>query len=330
MATTLLDLINFANVEDGENEHRNHLGGSLIGRKCKRALWYTFRWAARDKFEGRMLRLFLRGHREEYEFVRHLRRVGVQVREYSERLVYSAFDAVEIGIEAAYLTLAWDTNIPTGFEDVTGNPEHIKAAEKLGVKVKQWRVLDVQGHFGGSLDGIGNADFPIVDEWGGTIPAGEEALLEFKTHNTKSFQNLKALKVKEAKPDHWNQMQIYMFKKQLRHALYMAVNKNDDDIFIEVVTADYTIGAELIEKARLIIHAKQPPHRISSNPSFFDCKYCTHYRVCHYAEPMEISCRSCAFATPVDDGQWHCGKWNSIIPSDYISKACKEYNPIRD
>ena len=328
--TTLLDLIDQACVDDAENEHRDHLGGSLIGRKCQRALWYTFRWAAREQFKGRMLRLFLRGHREEFEFVRYLRRVKINVREYSQRLIFDSHFAVGDG--QPYSVQDWDEPVAAigGWQDVTGDPSHLERAEKYGIKLKQWRVLDVLDHFGGSLDGLGDAEFPIFDEWGGSIPAGEEALLEFKTHNTKSFQNLRALKVKEAKPDHWNQMQVYMFKRQIKFALYMAVNKNDDDLHIEVVTADYSVGAALIEKARLIIHAKQPPQRISSNPSFFDCKYCTFYKVCHYAEPMEVSCRSCVNATPVEGGQWHCGKWNSIIPSDYISKACKEYSPIRD
>ena len=44
---------------------RPHLGASIIGRPCSRELWYIFRWAMRPQLEGRLLRLFERGNREE-------------------------------------------------------------------------------------------------------------------------------------------------------------------------------------------------------------------------------------------------------------------------
>ena len=62
-----------------KGEHRLHLGGSQIGRECDRALWYQFRWAWTPYFEGRMLRLFETGDREEDRVVRNLRDVGVTV-----------------------------------------------------------------------------------------------------------------------------------------------------------------------------------------------------------------------------------------------------------
>lgn len=56
------------------------LGASQIGRECERQLWYAFRWATMGaKFEGRMLRLFNRGHREEAVFTEELRGIGCQV-----------------------------------------------------------------------------------------------------------------------------------------------------------------------------------------------------------------------------------------------------------
>lgn len=62
-----------------KNEHRPHLGGSQIGRECSRALWYQFRWAWTPHFEGRMLRLFETGDREEERIIRNLRDIGVKV-----------------------------------------------------------------------------------------------------------------------------------------------------------------------------------------------------------------------------------------------------------
>ncbi|WP_085440274.1 oxidoreductase [Magnetofaba australis] len=58
---------------------RPHLGASLIGKECERALWYDFHWVTRSQFAGRILRLFQTGHLEEPRLVADLRRIGVTV-----------------------------------------------------------------------------------------------------------------------------------------------------------------------------------------------------------------------------------------------------------
>jgi hypothetical protein len=58
---------------------RNHLGASLIGRECARELWYSFHWATLKRFDGQMLRLFNRGHLEEPRFIAMLKMIGCQV-----------------------------------------------------------------------------------------------------------------------------------------------------------------------------------------------------------------------------------------------------------
>jgi len=58
---------------------RWHLGASIIGDKCKRKLWYTFRWVAEKSADGRMHRLWNRGHREEERHIEWLRGLGFTV-----------------------------------------------------------------------------------------------------------------------------------------------------------------------------------------------------------------------------------------------------------
>jgi hypothetical protein len=65
-----------AGADDG---HRPHLGASLIGHSCDRFLWLTFRWARRERFDGRVLRLFDRGKREEAVVIEELRGIGCEV-----------------------------------------------------------------------------------------------------------------------------------------------------------------------------------------------------------------------------------------------------------
>ncbi|AGC35754.1 Cas4-domain exonuclease [Rhizobium phage RHEph06] len=341
----IVDRIDAAYQKEAAKEppFRNHLGGSMIGKTCERELMYSFRWSVRPSFDGRMLRLFERGHKEEFRFVNFLRMIGMNVREYSECLMYHPESD-------SYMTIPWrgkfsapdEPEIEALCDDVTEDEFHRRRAKEKGVELKQWRISDVEGHFGGSLDGIADAPFDIPVDVGTSIesllqspslkfiPAGTEFLLEFKTHNTKSFCKLVAEGVKVAKPIHWAQMQIYMHKKGLRYAVYVAVNKNDDDLWIEVVEYDPAEGPKLLERAARVIHARTLPPRVGKHPSWHECKFCDYAKQCHYSAPLEKNCRNCKHAVPVEDGQWRCGQWNAIIPSANILEGCDSYSVITD
>lgn len=58
---------------------RAHLGASVIGRPCSRQLWFGFRWAYAEQHDGRVLRLFERGQREEAWLASDLRAAGVNL-----------------------------------------------------------------------------------------------------------------------------------------------------------------------------------------------------------------------------------------------------------
>ncbi|MGE4486333.1 MAG: hypothetical protein AB7C95_00735 [Synergistaceae bacterium] len=69
-------------IFEKEDNHRTHLGASLIGRDCSRQLWYVFRWAKDITHDARILRLFARGHLEEERFVFFLRQAGITIWQY--------------------------------------------------------------------------------------------------------------------------------------------------------------------------------------------------------------------------------------------------------
>lgn len=60
-------------------EPRPHFGCSSIGHPCDRWLWLSWRWAVVPVFEGRILRLFRRGTREEATVVDDLRAIGMHI-----------------------------------------------------------------------------------------------------------------------------------------------------------------------------------------------------------------------------------------------------------
>lgn len=60
-----------------DEDRRTHLGVSEIGHPCARKIWYGFRWVFEKDFDGRMRRLFKRGHDEEAKIVYRLQRIGI-------------------------------------------------------------------------------------------------------------------------------------------------------------------------------------------------------------------------------------------------------------
>lgn len=58
---------------------RTHMGASTLGNKCQRQIFYGFRWTTKPHFDGRMLRLFNRGHLEEARFIALLLMIGCQI-----------------------------------------------------------------------------------------------------------------------------------------------------------------------------------------------------------------------------------------------------------
>ena len=237
-----------------KNDHRPHLGGSQIGNDCSRALWYQFRHAWRPKFDGRMLRLFETGDREEDRIISNLRGVGVTV---------------------------WERDPETG---------------------KQINFTECGGHFALSLDGVGL----------GFSESKEPHTLEFKTMSEKNFKAMKNLGCQKSKPVYWAQCQIGMYLAELNKCYFFCVNKNTDEIYGERIKLDKKEAKALVDKANKIVFADTPPARLSEDASFWQCKWCTHWAICHGCKIPEVSCRTCSHVTPEQDGTWSCAKGKPV------------------
>ncbi len=207
-------------------------------------------------------------------------------------------------------------------------PRFIEYLRGIGFQVwevaengSQHRIKACSGHFGGSLDGINK---PPV-KYG----LNEPLLCEFKTSGTgKGFEYLLEHGVKLGKPQHYDQMCIYGKHYGFRNALYMCVNKNDDTLHIEIVSLDWNRAVELEKKAEQIIFTPYAPAKISTSPAYIKCKSCHFKPICHEGETPEKNCRSCTSAVPVADGQWHCARFNNVIPQEFIPKGCAQWVTI--
>lgn len=277
----MLDEIELYAQKTYDTGPRSHLGGSLIGDDCLQKLWLGFRWCKHEKFPGRILRLFQRGHREESTFIEYLRGIGCQV---------------------------WE------FDD-----DNASEADK---GKKQFRINGVNGHFGGSLDGI----IKLPPQYG--IP--EPMLAEFKTNGTGAgFNKLGDSGLILAKPMHFAQTCTYGFAYGFRFVVYLNVNKNDDSLHVEIVPLNLKLGEQQFQKAEKVITSQVPMPKISASPAAKPCGGCNYKNICHNGEVPEKNCRSCKYARPIENAQWACDKWNATIPGEAeIKEACPEWNPI--
>lgn len=262
----------YAYWEGRVEQPRAYLGASAIGRECEREPWYGFRWCGTGaKFDGRMLRLFNRGHREEAAFIDELRGIGCDV-------------------------LSHDPS--------TG---------------EQFRFKAVAGHVGCGLDGVALRVPEAPKTW---------HLLEFKTHNAKSFAGLQRDGVAKAKPEHYDQVQLCMKLSALERTLYLAVNKDTDELYSERIRFDEAHADRLLAKAERIVCAPEPLPRLSEDAAFWKCRGCTYKATCHGDKLPPVSCRTCLHATPEadGDGRWSCALApGDSIPLDFQAKGCDRH-----
>jgi hypothetical protein len=190
---------------------------------------------------------------------------------------------------------------------------------------KQFAISDCDGHMGGSGDGVcyfPNYFIRLLPESAIDAPV----ILEFKTHGDKSYKELIKVGMKKAKPQHWSQICTYGYKMGINFFLYMAVNKNTDEIHIEFGEVDLYHGKECVNLAFDIINSQEPPPK-KFGQGHLECKFCNFKGICHFSESMEKNCRSCKAARPVANKEWYCEVYNSIIPKDFIPKGCSSWKP---
>lgn len=177
---------------------------------------------------------------------------------------------------------------------------------ELGVEIfttdestgKQIDVKAFDGHLAGSVDGIGRGFVEAPKSW---------AVLECKTHNNKSFAKLQKEGVRASKFQHFVQMQMYMGLLDIERALYLAQNKDNDEIYSEWIHFDKDCFEQHMARAKALIEMTSPPERLSNDPGWYECKWCDHYELCHGEQIADVNCRTCCHSSPSVDGKWSCG-----------------------
>lgn len=191
--------------------------------------------------------------------------------------------------------------------------------ESHDVNGNQYRFSALDGNLTGSFDAAVKG-LPENPEW---------HVLEIKTHNDKSFKDLQKNGVKKSKYRHYVQMQVYMGFSDIPRACYFAVNKNDDDLYIQFIDFDKYFYSAMLEKAKRIINSNNPLAKIDERPSFFVCKMCEFNDVCHLGASFMKNCRTCVNSKPDKNGNWFCNLHKKILNVEEQLKGCDKYEAIK-
>ena len=188
---------------------------------------------------------------------------------------------------------------------------------------KQFDAQDHGGHMRGHCDGVAKNIL-------GTDRSPH--LLEFKTHSTKSFADLVKKGLQDSKPKHYWQMQWYMGKMKLAKGLYIAKNKDTDELFAAYVEFDEALYQHIRDKAESIIFADRPPEKIHTDSKYYICNMCSFKDVCHGTKTPKFSCRTCVHVTPERNGdaRWSCAKRPDLdgLSIERQRAGCEEHLPL--
>ena len=178
---------------------------------------------------------------------------------------------------------------------------------------KQFEIVWYDGHVKGHCDGFAF----INDEW---------HLLEMKTANNKSwlkFQRAKDLSVSDYR--YYSQMQAYMNGFKVKKGLFMMVNKDNDNIYLEFINYDKGTVSSVKEKCIELCSTTIIPEGCSPSGAYYKCGYCWYKEICFGDEQPESNCRMCQYVELEIKGKWSCKLTKKLLPIVKQRKGCKNF-----
>jgi len=189
----------------------------------------------------------------------------------------------------------------------------------------QFRASFLGGHFAGSCDGLLKGVLPPPDE-------EVVLLMEVKSANDKRFKELVKLQSYEDWSDSYRvQIHAYMGALGLTKCMAVVMNKNNSEIYSEIIDYKPQIWERAQEKAERIICSDRPDTstrrsekdwRMKNEPSV--------YKDIYYGRrlPESGNCRNCVHVKPLTDSNgavWLCKKRNHALSLDEQRIGCEKH-----
>jgi len=153
-------------------------------------------------------------------------------------------------------------------------------------------------------------------------------VVECKSHGEKSFKELVKKKLEVGKPDHFAQCQAYMHSEGLDRCLYIAVNKNTDELYVERVRYDRTFCLRMEAKVERIVRANAAPPKLVEDPTSkaaYVCNWCDARPQCHEGEFARRNCRTCLSASFESGAVVKCLVFDKELEYDEQQRGCNQH-----
>jgi hypothetical protein len=185
------------------------------------------------------------------------------------------------------------------------------------------------GHFRGNCDGLLTGllqDVHTLYVW------------ECKIINEQKFKKLQKLTDSDQSTalKNWDivyyaQAQIYMHFFGAKKHYLTAGSPGVRDLTSVVTEYDPGEAEKYIERARRIIFSPRPALKISSDPAWHECKYCSFRSMCHEDElPKRKSCRTCLHSSPQQEGGWKCELHKKDLDMPAQEQGCENHLYVPD
>jgi len=182
---------------------------------------------------------------------------------------------------------------------------------------EQFTFTDKTGHFVVKTDGVIKG-----------IPSAENTphVLEIKTHNKKSFEELEKKGVVISKPMHYYQVQAGMLFSGIERGLYLALCKDNEQFYVRRIKPDTHTQNDILKRIDILVNAEIRPARIGESPETYPCRWCDFKEVCFDQKLPAVNCRTCDYSRPVEDGKWQCNRLDIELDLQDQLDACKMYS----
>lgn len=194
---------------------------------------------------------------------------------------------------------------------------------------RQFGFGDLGGHFKGHADGLVT----------GLLQAPKALhVWEAKAVNETKLAKLGKLKAEVGEkqalakwdPVYHAQAVLYMaYAEAPRHYLTASSPGARDMVGVRTNT-DLDEARRLRAKAERVITAPAPLPKISTDPAWYECKWCPAHAICHGGKLPAVNCRTCVHATPEmdGDGRWSCAFHKRDLTTDEQRAGCPSHRFI--
>lgn len=194
------------------------------------------------------------------------------------------------------------------------NEDGIK--EELTSKTQKQEVFrGITGHEKGKPDGrvLGVIEAPKT-----------EHLLEIKTMSEKNFNAIKKVGVRQFDIKYYTQIQRLMKAMKLTRTLFVAINKNTCEYYMERVEYNKSFADQAERKEVMIITSDKPVDKAYPK-GYFKCVNCAANSVCQHGAPPDKNCRTCDFSEMENGGKWICNKHEKELSYNEQWAGCEDW-----